>query len=134
MQVCTAIARSVTVVLLMILAGSGIAQQNYPSKPIRFIVPFPPGGSTDPLARLAGQRMAESWGQQVLIDNRPGGSTIIGTEAVAKAAPDGYTIVVANTASHSLGKIANPKLPYNPVTDFKSIIEFAMPPTRRDLA
>ncbi len=124
MQVCTAIARSVTVVLLMILAGSGIAQQNYPSKPIRFIVPFPPGGSTDPLARLAGQRMAESWGQQVLIDNRPGGSTIIGTEAVAKAAPDGYTILLAGIPLVT-GTSLYPNIPYDAIRDFAPVTTIA---------
>ena len=80
----------------LMLAGPVSAQQAYPTKSIRFIVPYPPGGSTDPMARLAANKLAERWGQSVVVDNRPGGSTIIGTEAVAKAAPDGYTILLAS--------------------------------------
>ncbi|MFH1605550.1 MAG: tripartite tricarboxylate transporter substrate-binding protein, partial [Pseudomonadota bacterium] len=76
--------------LLMAFAGSAGAQQAYPVKPIRFIVPFPPGGSTDPLARLVGQKLTEAWAQQVIVENRPGGNTIIGTEALVKSPPDGY--------------------------------------------
>ena len=124
MQVCTAVLRSLSVALLMLLAGSVSAQQNFPSKPIRFIVPFPPGGSTDPLARLAGQRMAESWGQQVLIDNRPGGSTIIGTEAVAKAAPDGYTILLAGIPLVT-GTSLYPNIPYDAIRDFAPVTTIA---------
>ena len=124
MQVCTAVLRSLSVALLMLLAGYVSAQQNFPSKPIRFIVPFPPGGSTDPLARLAGQRMAESWGQQVLIDNRPGGSTIIGTEAVAKAAPDGYTILLAGIPLVT-GTSLYPNIPYDAIRDFAPVTTIA---------
>ncbi|NBX15444.1 MAG: hypothetical protein EBR17_09990 [Betaproteobacteria bacterium] len=64
----------------------------FPNKPIRMIVPFPPGGSVDPLARVIGQRMSETFGQQVIVDNRPGGNTVIGTDAAARAPADGYTL------------------------------------------
>ena len=67
--------------------------QDYPARPLRFIVPFPPGGSTTIVARLIGQKLTERWGQQVVVDNRAGGNTIIGTEAMVKAAPDGYTLL-----------------------------------------
>jgi tripartite-type tricarboxylate transporter receptor subunit TctC len=70
--------------------------QGYPAKPIRFITPYAPGGSTSILARLVGQKLTESWGQSVIVDNRPGASTIIGTEALAKASPDGYTILLVS--------------------------------------
>src|SRR5665647_1203371 len=97
MKVCTTLAGLFAVGVLMAFPGSAAAQQVYPSKPIRFIVPFPPGGSTDPVARLIGQKLTESWGQQVIADNRPGGNTIIGTEALAKSAPDGYTMSLATS-------------------------------------
>lgn len=69
-----------------------LAQANYPTKPIRFISPYAAGGSTTAMARVVGQKLTESWGQNVIIDNRPGGNTIIGTETLAKSPPDGYTI------------------------------------------
>src|SRR5688572_33472850 len=83
---------------LLAATDAAIAQPAYPTKPIRFIVPFPPGGSTDPMARLAAARLSERWGQSVVVDNRPGGNTIIGTEAVAKAPRDGYTILLASSS------------------------------------
>jgi len=71
--------------------------QTYPSKPVRMIVPFPPGGGTDYTARLIGQKLSELWGQAVVIENRPGASTIIGSDLVAKSAPDGYTLLMGST-------------------------------------
>src|SRR3990172_8094180 len=94
MKSSTAAARILTVGMLIGFAGFAAAQQVYPNKPIRFIVPFPPGGSTSILARLVGQKLTESWGQQVIVDNRAGGNTIIGTEALLKSRPDGYTIMI----------------------------------------
>src|SRR5687767_7677312 len=87
--------------------------QAYPTKPIRWIVPFVPGGSTTVIARLLGQKLTESWGQQVVVDNRGGGNTIIGSEALVRAAPDGYTILQV-TSTHAI----NPSLlqtPYDAV-------------------
>ena len=115
----SAVVRTVTVGLLMGFAGSVAAQQDYPNKPIRLIVPFPPGGSTTIIARLIGQKLTESWGQQVIVDNRGGGNTIIGTEALAKSAPDGYTILLV-TSTH----IINPSLlttPYDALKDFAPV-------------
>ena len=91
----------------------------YPNHPIRMVVPVPPGGSSDGVARVVAQRLTESWGQQVLVDNRAGAAEIIGTDIVAKANPDGYTIVLV-----SLRYSVNPsllKLPYDPVRDFEPI-------------
>ena len=85
--------RLVGAVLLIGVAGSAAAQQDYPNRPIRFIVPYAPGGSTTWTSRLVGQRLTEVWGQQVIIDNRPGASTIIGTEAAIRSKPDGYTLL-----------------------------------------
>jgi len=81
------------VLLSLGLVSPAIAQTAYPSKPIRMIVPYPPGGGLTPTARLISQKLSETWGQQVLVDNRGGGNTVIGSEAVAKAAPDGYTLL-----------------------------------------
>jgi len=107
--------------MLMAIAGTAIAQQDYPNKPIRIIVAYPPGGSTNVLARLLGQKLSESWGQQVIVDNRPGGNTVIGTEALAKSAPDGYSIMLV-TSIHALNGILIPKkLPYDTVKDFAPI-------------
>src|SRR4051794_10003460 len=77
------------------------AQGAYPAKPIRWIVPFPPGGSTTIIARLMSQKLTERWGQQVVVDNRGGGNTIIGSEALVHSAPDGYTILQV-TSTHSI--------------------------------
>jgi tripartite-type tricarboxylate transporter receptor subunit TctC len=92
-------------ILLLAWPLTVLSQANYPSKPIRMIVTFPPGGSTTIIARLIGQKLTDSWGQQVVVDNRGGGNTIIGTEAVVKAAPDGYTLLHV-TSTHSI----NPSL------------------------
>ena len=108
----------------LMLAGPVSAQQAYPTKSIRFIVPYPPGGSTDPMARLAANKLAERWGQSVVVDNRPGGSTIIGTEAVAKAAPDGYTILLASSAFVT-GPSMFSRLPYNTLKDCAGVATIA---------
>ena len=105
-------------------AATASAQQAYPSKPIRFIVPFPPGGSTDPTARMIAQKLTEKWGQPVIVDNRPGGNTVIGTEAVAKAASDGYTILLATTPFVTSPSLL-PFLPYDPIKDFDAVATIA---------
>ncbi len=105
--------------LLLVLASSAAAQQNYPSKPIRFIVPYPPGGSTSNVARLVGQKLAESFGQQVLVDNRGGGNTIIGSELLVKSPPDGYTLLLVSSTH-----VINPSLiptPYDAIKDFAPV-------------
>ena len=108
------------------VSGAGTAA-SFPVKPIRIIVPFAPGGPNDILARLVGQRLAEAWGQQVIIDNRPGGSTMIGTEIAAKAAPDGYTLLMVST-SHAVNPSLQPKVPYNTLLDFTPLIQLVSSP------
>ena len=99
MQKCSPAVRSAAGMMLMFaVAGLAMAQQTYPSKPIRMIVPFPPGGGVSAVARVIGPKLTESWGQQVVIDNRPGGNTIIGSEALVRAAPDGYTLIMVSSA------------------------------------
>jgi tripartite-type tricarboxylate transporter receptor subunit TctC len=105
--------------LLCVIAGSAIAQA-YPVKPIRVVVPLPPGGSNDVLARVVAERLAPSLGQPVVVDNRPGASGNIGTELVARSAPDGHTLLMANTA-HVINPSLFTVLPYDPIRDFAPI-------------
>jgi tripartite-type tricarboxylate transporter receptor subunit TctC len=92
--------------------------QGYPAKPIRLIVPFPAGGATDILARTLSQKLGDKLGQPVVIDNRPGAGGTIGSDAVAKSAPDGYTLLLATSSTHSIGPAINPKIPYDAFADF----------------
>src|SRR5580765_37195 len=95
--------------------------QTYPEKPVRLIVPFSAGSAVDTLARIPGQKLAELWGQQVVVDNRVGANGTIGTEAAAKAPADGYTLVLANDAGLATSPALYPKLPYDPRRDFAPI-------------
>jgi tripartite-type tricarboxylate transporter receptor subunit TctC len=117
----TAAVRSAAGILLMsAVAGLAAAQASYPSKPIRMIVPFPPGGGVSSVARVVGPKLTESWGQQVVIDNRPGGNTIIGSEALVKSAPDGYTLILVSSA-HVINHYLLPNIPYHAVKDFAPV-------------
>ena len=113
--------KSFAVVLALCLAGAAFAQDKFPDKPVRFIVPFPPGGGTDALARILGAKLGEQWGQQVIIDNRAGAQGNIGTAAGARAAPDGYTI----TFAHQGALVINPHLykdpGYDTLRDFAAV-------------
>ena len=111
--------RSLVAIAAVVLAAAASAQSGYPSGPIRFIVPYAPGGSTTNVARLVAQKLNEAWGQPVIVDNRPGGNTIIGTEAVQKAAPNGYTILLG-TSSHVLIPLLV-QAPFDPVKDFTAV-------------
>lgn len=101
-------------------AGAVVAQTNYPAKPIRYIVPYPPGGSTDPMARMVAGKLTDRLGQSVIVENRPGGNTIIGTDVAAKSAPDGYTILWAGPALFSAPSLFS-KLPYDVLRDFTGV-------------
>ena len=115
----TALARILTAGVLIGFAGCAAAQQGYPNKPIRLITPFAPGGGTSIIATLIGQKLTEDWGQQVLIDHRPGGNTIIGSEALVRSAPDGYTIML-QAGGHAV-HLSLQTLPYDTVKDFAPI-------------
>ena len=95
--------------------------QAWPAKPIRLVVPYPPGGSTDLLARSMGQKLGEALGQQIIVDNRAGASGMLGSEIVARAAPDGYTILLGTGATHGLNLLLSKTVPYDPVKDFTPI-------------
>ncbi len=108
-------------------ATGGVMAQSYPSKSIRFIVPYPAGGGTDIVARLVAAKMSTAMGQPVIVDNKPGASTIIGTEMLAKAPPDGYTIGMI-TDSHAINQVFFPKLPYDSIKDFEPIAQLVFVP------
>jgi len=108
--------------------GSASAQADYPNKPLRLIVPFPPGGSTDIIGRIVAQRLGEKLGQQIVVDNRGGAGGTIGTEAAAKAAPDGYTLAVGTTSTHAVAPGAYSKLGYDPVKNFAPVSLVAITP------
>lgn len=102
------------------LACGGALGQAYPTKSVRMLVPFPPGGGTDFMARLIGRHLSEKWGQPVLIENRPGASMMIASEIVAKAPPDGYTIIMSSS-NHTINPSLYPKIPYDTVKDFAPV-------------
>jgi tripartite-type tricarboxylate transporter receptor subunit TctC len=113
---------------LSLLAGAPLFAQTYPSKPIRFIVPFPPGGGNDTIARLIGQKLTAATAQQVIVDNRPGAGGTIGAEAAAKSAADGYTMFLAGVATHGINPNLRRKLFYDPVKDFDAVSLIASAP------
>ena len=102
--------------------------QGYPSRPIRLVVPYPPGGPLDIMARAIGQKLAEALGQPVLVDNKPGAGGNIGADLVAKAAPDGYTILMGAVATHAINPTLYPNIPYDPVRDFTPVALVAVVP------
>ena len=107
------------------LASTRVPAQGYPAKPVRLIIPFPPGGATDILGRVLAQKLTEQMGQSVVVENRPGAGGTIGSEMAAKAAPDGYTILLATVSTHSVGPALNPKLAYDVKRDFAPVIQMA---------
>lgn len=111
----------------LFVAAGAVFAQTYPSKSIRFIVPYPPGGGTDIVARLVAAKMSTSLGQPVIVDNKPGASTIIGTDMLAKAPPDGHTIGLI-TDSHAINPVFFPKLPYDSIKDFEPISQLVFVP------
>jgi tripartite-type tricarboxylate transporter receptor subunit TctC len=110
-----------TWVWALLCATTAAWSQSYPSKPIRLVVGFPPGGGNDIIARLVGAKMQDNWGQPVVIDNKPGANSIIASEFVAKSAPDGYTLLVNATGGMSVNPLLYAKLPYDPLKDFVPI-------------
>jgi tripartite-type tricarboxylate transporter receptor subunit TctC len=119
MRMLQGILRAAAVVAISLAAST--AQAQWPDRPIRLIVPFGAGSSSDIIARLIAARVGDRLGQQIVVENRVGGSTIIGTDAVAKAAPDGYTLGLANTTTHAASAALSPSLPFDPVRDFAPV-------------
>lgn len=114
-------ALSLAAALGLLLAGAAGAQPAFPSKPLRLVVGFPPGGANDILARLVGAKLQEQWGQPVVIENKPGANAIIATEFVARSAPDGYTLLVGASGAMAFNPGLYSKLPYDPVRDFEPV-------------
>src|SRR5262245_39769374 len=109
-------------------AGAPAAAQEYPAKTIRYIVPFAPGGMTDILGRVVGQKLSEAWGQQVIVDNRPGAAGGVGSAIAAKAPPDGYTVLGGTISSHAINVSLYSSLPYDPLKDFVPISQYVSLP------
>jgi tripartite-type tricarboxylate transporter receptor subunit TctC len=121
-------AKSVVVLLAALGLSASAWGQAFPTKPVRFVVPFAPGGSTDTLARALGQKLSDSLGQQVVIDNRTGANGNIGMEIVAKAPADGHTIVLGYIANVAIGPSLYDKLPFDPVRDYEAVTLLATSP------
>src|SRR5262245_38312110 len=110
-------------------SGTAVAQERYPAKPVRVIVPFPAGGPTDIVGRVISAKLSELLGQQFVVENRTGGGGNIGTDVVAKAPADGYTLLVATVSTHAINPGLYKKLPYDAVKDFAPIAQVGVTPT-----
>ena len=118
-----------TVLAAISVCAIAAIAQTYPTKPVRLIVPYPPGGGTDIFARMLGVRIGEALGQQIVIDNRAGAAGVLGADAAAKAAPDGYTLVIGQASNLAINQHLMSKLPYDPVRDFAPITLIATSPS-----
>ena len=105
----------------LLLAAAASWAQEYPVKPIRIVVPFAPGGGTDLMARIFAQKMTETWGQPAVVENRAGGTGAVGSIIVAKAPPDGYTLLLITSSTHAIWPAIETNLPYHPVRDFAMV-------------
>lgn len=115
-------------VALCAVAAAPVLAQSYPAKSVRLVVPFAPGGSADTLGRIVAVRLSERFGQTFVAENRPGAGGLLGSDVAAKAAPDGYTLVVSGVASHAIAPALQAKPPFDPVRDFTHIALFGGPP------
>jgi tripartite-type tricarboxylate transporter receptor subunit TctC len=120
-RLCAAIAAA-------LLFGAAALAQTYPSKPVRVILPYPPGGSSDPLVRAIAQKLSEAFKMNFVVDNRPGANGIIGTLALIKSPPDGYTIALGSSSTMPMNAAIYPNLPYDPLKDFAFISSFSYSP------
>ncbi|WP_019015212.1 tripartite tricarboxylate transporter substrate binding protein [Elioraea tepidiphila] len=121
--------RRLLLALPALLAAAGVRAQSWPARPLRIIVPFPPGGTTDFIARLVAQRLSTVLGQPVVVENRAGAGGTVGSDLIAKSAPDGYGYVVSNIAAHGVGPAVYPNIPYDAVRDFTHIAMLAEIPS-----
>jgi tripartite-type tricarboxylate transporter receptor subunit TctC len=113
---------------IVALPGFAQTQQKFPSKPVRIVVPSPPGGPPDMLARIIGPKLSEAWGQPVVVENRAGASGLLASAMVAKAAPDGYTLLLA-PVGFTVSAVMQPNLPYDPIMDFAGVAQLGFPVT-----
>jgi tripartite-type tricarboxylate transporter receptor subunit TctC len=119
--------RALAALAVVLACAGGAPAQNWPNRPIRMIVPYTPGGYTDLMARLVGQKISDALGQPIIFENKPGANAIIGTDVVAKAAPDGYTFGTV-IAAHAVNATLNPKLPYDTLKDFSYVSLMSVAP------
>src|SRR5918995_7314907 len=104
---------------LVVLSGQAMAQEPYPNRTVRWVVPFPAGGPTDTLSRILVARLGEIWGQSVVVENKGGASGAIGTDFTAKSPPDGYTLMLGTQSTNASNMLFFPNLPYDPIRDFQ---------------
>jgi tripartite-type tricarboxylate transporter receptor subunit TctC len=123
-----AFAAACTLCLAGFLFAASVSAQTYPAKPVRLITPFPPGGGTDVVARIIGEKLGELLGQPVVIENKAGAGGSLGTEQAARAAPDGYTLVLGSTATHAVNPSLYSKVGYDPIADFVAVSPVATTP------
>jgi tripartite-type tricarboxylate transporter receptor subunit TctC len=109
----------------LVASGLASAQSAYPNRTVRMVIPFPAGGATDVLGRVLAAKLSTAIGQQVIVENKPGAGGTIGADFVAKATPDGYTILMATSSTHSIGPAINPKIPYDAFKDFAPVAQVA---------
>jgi tripartite-type tricarboxylate transporter receptor subunit TctC len=128
MRIKTLLTPLLSYALLLVSAASTFAADAYPAKPVRFVITFPAGGPTDVVVRLIGQGLTSEWGQPMIIDNRGGAGGIVGTEIVAKAAPDGYSFLVGTAGGMTINPALQPKLPYDSFRDFAPVGMLVMNP------
>ena len=121
--VCAALVASVALVTPPAMA------QSWPTRPVRVIVPYPPGGGNDNLARIFAQKLGERLGQPFVVENKPGAGTLIGSEAAAKSPADGHTLLLSSIVTHALAPALYPKIPYDPLRDFVAVTTLAVAPT-----
>ncbi|PUE42002.1 tripartite tricarboxylate transporter substrate binding protein [Limnohabitans sp. Hippo3] len=121
--------RSLCASALVLLVWGGAQAQNYPTKPVRLIVPFPAGGATDLFARTLSQKLSEKMGASLVVENRPGAGGTLGSDLAAKASPDGYTLLLSTSSTHSIGPNLNPRMPYDAVKDFTPISQVGNAPS-----
>lgn len=119
---------SVLTAAAITLTGAVAHSQTYPAKPIKIVVPFPPGGTTDLLARAVGAELNKAFGQPVIIDNRPGAGGNIGSDIVAKSAPDGYTLLMGTVGTHGINQSLYSRMPFDPIKDFAPVTLVAAVP------
>ena len=113
---------------LLVIAPAVASAQTFPSRPVRIVVPQAPGGASDALARIMAQKLSERWRQQVVVDNRAGAGGVVGTEIVAKSAPDGYTLLLAYDGTHAINASLYKKLPFDTIKDFSAVATLANVP------
>jgi tripartite-type tricarboxylate transporter receptor subunit TctC len=120
--------RKLAVSTFCLVAASAATAQNYPSKPIRIVVPYAAGGTSDILARQIGPKLTEAWGQPIVVENRAGANGNVGAEFVAKSAPDGYTLLLTDLGGLVISASVYPKLPFNPAKDFSPVVMVSYSP------